>query len=97
MCLEAVHPNCLDPKLGFVEKEHVVGAEFPDVVGELGHVANELTFSAKREPSTVFSRPVVSADPDATVAANHDTRHNRKNISHEAVPSNTSEVTLEQF
>ena len=56
---EAVHPNCLHPKLGIVEQEHVVGAEFPDAAWELGQVANELAVSAKGEPSTIFSGPVV--------------------------------------
>ena len=83
--VQAVHVHRLDPEFGFVEEENVVGAEFPDVAGELGQVAEELTVGAEGEPATVFAGPVVLFNPDASVAAQHEVGDRREEIGHRAL------------
>ena len=83
-----MHPNGLDPKLGPMEQEHIVGSEFPNIAGELGHVTKEFAVSTKSEPSTIFPGPVVLADPDAAVTTDPDTGNSWENVSHRKFRAN---------
>ena len=81
-----MHPSGMDPKFGPMEQKHIVGAEFPNIAGELGHVTKEFAVSTKSDPSSIFPWPVVLADPDAAVTTDLDPGNSWENVSHRTFP-----------
>ena len=70
----------------------MVVAEFPDRAGKLGEVADEIAVGGEGKPRAVLAGPVVLADPDAAVAADHHMVDGRKEVGHGTVVADAGGV-----
>ena len=89
-----MHPNGFNSKFGLVKQEQIVGSEFPNIAGGLGHVTKEFAVSTEGEPSTIFPGPFVLADPDAAVTTNLDTGHSWESVGHRTLWANYGVIIL---